>query len=272
LQRTQERAAAAGKLERVMFAKDVAERANTAKTHFLAVLSHELRAPLASIANAAELIGRHAATPDKLSGLASMIKRNAAIEARLIDDLLDLSAISAGKLNLSMETVDIDALVQQVVEMLQHDIVSKDLQLTVEQREPGMSLAADPVRIQQVFWNILRNAVKFTPRGGQIRLVTEVRGDDFVFTCTDSGIGIGADALSRIFLPYEQASDDTFKRVEGLGLGLAIAEAIVSGHGGRLEAASAGRNHGAVFTLRLPINAKVASPSELNSTMAVGSA
>lgn len=256
LHRAQERAAAAGRLGRVTLAKELAEQANSAKTRFLAVLSHELRAPLASIVNAAELLGREAVIPEKLAHLVPMIKRNVAIEARLIDDLLDLSAVSAGKLTLSLQRVDMDALVEQVAEMLQHDVVAKDLRLTVEPSALNGTVTADPVRMQQVLWNILRNAVKFTPRGGYIRVVSEARGGEFVVMCTDSGVGIDADALFRIFLAYEQASEDTYQRFGGLGLGLAIAMGIVISHGGQLEATSGGRDCGATFILRIPLNNK----------------
>jgi chemotaxis family two-component system sensor kinase Cph1 len=261
LQRAQERAAAAGRLGRVTLAKELAEQANSAKTHFLAVLSHELRTPLASISNAAELIARNAVLPEKLANLVPMIKRNVAIEVRLIDDLLDLSAVSTGKLNLSVEPVDMDALVAQVAEMLRHDVVAKDLQLAIEPSRWTGSVPADPVRMQQVLSNILRNAIKFTPRGGRIRVVNQAFGDHFVVAFIDSGVGIEADALSRIFLPYEQASVDTYQRFGGLGLGLAIAMGIVESHSGRLEVASEGRDRGATFTLRLPLAAMIEKPA-----------
>ena len=190
-----------------------------------------------------------------------MIQRNVAIEARLIDDLMDLSAISAGKLSVSREPVDLDSLVEHVVEMLGPEIASKELELTVESSGTDVSVSADPVRIQQVLWNVVRNAVKFTPRGGRISVRNEVRGEDFAVVCTDSGIGVEAEALPRIFVAYEQASVDTYQKFGGLGLGLAIAAAIVKSHGGRLEAASDGRDRGATFTLLLPLNALASSDS-----------
>ena len=262
LHRIQERNSAAGRLGRVTLAKEMAEQANSAKTQFLAVLSHELRTPLASIANAAELIAGNIVPPDKLAGLGAMIKRNVLVEARLIDDLLDLSAISAGKLNLSLEAVDIDAVVGQVAEMLAPEIAAKELRLSIEPSPVKCSVTADPVRIQQVLWNILRNAVKFTPRGGRIQLISEIREGDFAVTCTDTGVGIEADALARIFLAYEQAGADTYQRFGGLGLGLAIAMGIVKSHGGQLEVTSAGLDRGAAFTLRLPLAARVISSSK----------
>ena len=252
LHRAQERAEAASKLERVTLAKELAERADSAKTQFLAMLSHEMRTPLASISHAAELLGRNASIPEKLAGLVPMIKRNVKIEARLIDDILDLSAVSAGKLNLSTSLVDMNTLVGQVLETLNQDIVAKDFRLTVElSREPAWVMA-DSVRMQQVLWNVLRNAVKFTTHGGLLQIGTEHKGTDVVVTFRDSGIGIDANSLSRIFVAFEQADLDTYQRFGGLGLGLAIAMGIVISHGGGLEAASDGLGCGATFTLRLP--------------------
>ena len=198
------------------------------------------------------LLRRNASIPEKLAGLVPMIKRNVKIEARLIDDILDLSAVSAGKLNLSTSLVDMNTLVVQVLETLNHDIVAKDFRLTVElSREPAWVMA-DSVRMQQVLWNVLRNAVKFTPHGGLLQIGTEHKGPDVVATFRDSGIGIDAKSLSKIFVAFEQADLDTYQRFGGLGLGLAIAMGIVISHGGGLEAASDGLGCGATFTLRLP--------------------
>ncbi len=252
LNRTQERAEAAARLGMVTIAKELAEQANSAKSQFLAVLSHELRTPLASISYAAELLGRNASIPETFANLVPMIKRNVQIEARLIDDILDLSAVSAGKLNLSTALVDINTLVSHVVEILNHDVVAKGLRLTVRLGEEPCLAVADAVRIQQVLWNILRNAVKFTPRGGQVEVSTERTDHEVIVVCTDTGIGIDANALLRIFVAFEQADLDTHQRFGGLGLGLAIAMGIVKSHGGELHAASKGMNCGATFTLRLP--------------------
>lgn len=252
LHRAQERAATTGRIRRLTLAKELAERADAAKTQFLAVLAHELRTPLSSIASAAELIGRLAATTDKVSDLVSMIKRNVALEASLIDDLLDLGAVTAGKLKLALEPVDIDGLVAQVVDMLRQELVAKGLRIEVVPCAVARPVDADPVRMQQVLWNVVRNAVKFTPSGGYIRIASELQGGDLVVTCADSGIGIAADDLSRIFVAYQQASIEAYQRSGGLGLGLAIATAIVRSHGGQLEAASDGVDRGAIFTIRLP--------------------
>ncbi len=147
---------------------------------------------------------------------------------------------------------ELGALVGQVLETLNQDIVAKDLRLAVEPRPEPAWVMADPVRMQQVLWNVLRNAVKFTPRGGLLQIGTEHKGQEIVVTCRDSGIGIDANSLSRIFVAFEQADLDTYQRFGGLGLGLAIAMGIVTSHGGELEAASDGLDRGATFTLRLP--------------------
>ncbi|HEY0821191.1 MAG TPA: response regulator [Rhizobacter sp.] len=233
-------------------AKEEAERANRAKDRFLAVLSHELRTPLAPIAAAAQLLERTATVPDKLAHLLPMIRRNVALEARLIDDLLDLTAIGAGKVNLRLQPVDVHKLIQAVAEMLDADVQRGGLQLILQLDAETSVVQGDEARIQQVLWNIVRNAVKFTPRGGCVEVRTRLVGRELEVTCTDTGIGIHADALPRIFLAFEQADADVSRHFGGLGLGLAIAHGLVARHHGSLQAHSEGRDRGAVFTLRLP--------------------
>ena len=253
LRHVQERAASAEAISRVTVAREEAERADTAKSQFLAILSHELRTPLGAITSAAELLERFADVPPKFAGLLPMIKRNVALESRLIDDLLDLSSISAGKLNLAFAIVDLHALIMQVVEMLKQDIDNKELRIDIDLGAADSHVKADAVRMQQVVWNILRNAVKFTAHAGNIRLHSELQGADFILSCIDNGIGIDSEALTRIFNAFEQADGNISQRFGGLGLGLAIAAGIVRGHGGELTATSEGRDLGATFTLRIPI-------------------
>ena len=233
-------------------AKEEAERANRAKDRFLAVLSHELRTPLAPIAAAAQLLERTATVPDKLAHLLPMIRRNVALEARLIDDLLDLTAIGAGKVNLRLQPVDVHKLIHAVAEMLEGDVQRSGLTLDLHLDAPESVVQGDEARIQQVLWNIVRNAVKFTPSGGRVEVRSRLVGDELEVSCTDTGIGIHADALPRIFLAFEQADADVSRRFGGLGLGLAIAHGLVARHHGSLSAHSDGRDRGAVFTLRLP--------------------
>ena len=254
LRHVQEQTASAEEISRVTTLRKAAERADSAKTQFLAILSHELRTPLGAITSAAELLERFADVPVKLAGLLPMIKRNVALETRLIDDLQNLSSIAAGKLNLAFAVVDIHALVMQVVEMLKQDIDSKELRIDIDLGAADSHVKADSVRMQQVIWNILRNAVKFTAHAGNIRLQSKLQGSDFILSCTDDGIGIDPDALTRIFNAFEQADDNISQRFGGMGLGLAIAAGLVQGHGGQLIASSEGRGLGATFTIRIPLD------------------
>ncbi|MET0334681.1 MAG: response regulator [Rhizobacter sp.] len=243
-------------------AKEEAERANRAKDRFLAVLSHELRTPLAPIAAAAQLLERTATVPPKLAHLLPMIRRNVALEARLIDDLLDLTAIGAGKVNLKFQTVDVHKLIHAVAEMLEGDFQRGELTLDLKLTAAHSTVQGDEARIQQVLWNIVRNAVKFTPAGGRIEVQTRLDGDELEVCCTDTGIGIQAEALPRIFMAFEQADADVSRRFGGLGLGLAIAHGLVARHDGSLRAHSEGRDRGAVFTLRLPVSGGSAAGAE----------
>jgi signal transduction histidine kinase len=238
-------------------AKDEADRANQAKDRFLAMLSHELRTPLAPIVTAAHLLERSAQVPPQHAHLLPMIRRNVALEARLIDDLLDLTAISAGKLSLHLTRVDLHDVVRAVVDMVTEPLAAKALQLELALAAPQAEVQADAARLQQVVWNLLRNAIKFTPEGGHIRLATHVQAGHIALSCTDSGIGIAEAALPRIFMAFEQADSDVSHRYGGLGLGLAIARGLVLKHGGDLTAGSAGRDQGATFTVTLPLAAAV---------------
>ena len=254
LRHVQEQMASANEIHRVTVARQAAEQADSAKTQFLAILSHELRTPLGAIISAAELLERFADVPVKYAGLLPMIKRNVALESRLIDDLLDLSSIKAGKLNLVFADVDMHVLVMQVIEMLKQDIESKELSIDIDWGAADSHLKADSVRMHQVIWNVLRNAVKFTSHAGHIRLRSELQGSEFILSCADDGIGIDRDALTQIFNAFEQANGDISQRFGGMGLGLAIAAGLVRGHGGELIASSEGRGLGATFTFRIPVD------------------
>ncbi|MCC7543963.1 MAG: response regulator [Aquabacterium sp.] len=233
-------------------AKDDAEQANRAKDRFLAVLSHELRTPLMPIASAAHILQNAVEVPDKFKNLLPMIQRNVALEARVIDDLLDVTVITQGKLVLKKAWVDMHSLLLAVVEMLADQVRDKGVVLSVELAEGQATVWADEARIQQVLWNVIRNAIKFTPAGSEVKVRTSVSQGVFQMTCADKGIGIEEDALSRIFQAFEQADEDISKRFGGLGLGLAIARGLVAEHNGLISAYSAGRGKGATFTVSLP--------------------
>lgn len=239
--------------EALRAAKEEADRANRAKDRFLAVLSHELRTPLAPITTAVHVLERTATVDERHRDLLPMIRRNVALEARLIDDLLDLTAIHSGKVSLHRSRVDMHQLVRAVVGMVAEQVQDKRIALDLALDAPCPFVEADQARMQQVVWNVLRNAVKFTPAGGRIVLASAQRGGEFVLRCTDSGIGISAEALPRIFRAFEQADAEVSHQYGGLGLGLAIAHGLVLRHGGRIEASSDGRGNGATFALVLPL-------------------
>lgn len=234
-------------------AKEEAERANAAKDRFLAVLSHELRTPLTPIIAAAHVLQRVCDVPEKFRHLLPMIQRNVDLEARLIDDLLDLTSIGAGKLTLRMQPVDLHRVIHTVIEMIDAEIQAKKLDVKVRLDMAPCWIDGDEARLQQVVWNIVRNAVKFTPEGGTIRITAEQEDGEVALRCTDSGFGIHPDALPRLFTAFEQADAEVSQRFGGLGLGLAIANGLVREHGGWIKVTSAGRGQGATFEVRLPL-------------------
>ena len=233
-------------------AKAEAERSNLAKDRFLAILSHELRTPLAPVSLAARVLERALDVPEKYRDLLPMIQRNVALEARLIDDLLDHTSIASGKLGLNFQRVDLQALIPDVLSMVDEPVRKQGLSIELQLQPEPVLVRADPARLQQVVSNLVRNAVKFSGPGGRIVLRTEVDGDSVTLTCRDEGIGIEPEALGRIFTPFEQADGEVARRLGGLGLGLAIARHLVTEHGGEMAAASAGRDRGATFTVTLP--------------------
>ena len=225
-------------------------RSNLAKDQFLAMLSHELRTPLTPVLASALELENEPALPENIRESLQMIHRNVELEARLIDDLLDLTRISKGKVQLNFEVVDAHTLLQNALEICQADIDRKHLALRLDLAAHKVYLQADPARLQQIFWNLIKNAVKFTPEGGQICVSTSNdAGDHLHVKIVDTGLGIESESLPKIFDAFEQAGWTQFG---GLGLGLAISKALVDAHKGSITAESAGRNKGATFTLTFP--------------------
>lgn len=243
--------------ERLRSATGVAEQAAKAKDDFLAALSHELRTPLTPVLIAAAALREDRRLPTEVREQLGMIERNVALEARLIDDLLDLTKIASGKLHLRAEPCDAHSLIGLAIEIVRDD--ARDKGITIERLFGAVhsGLTADPARFQQVVWNLLRNAVKFTPRGGKIsvRTVDEnttKSGQWLRIEVTDTGIGIAPEGLEQIFLPFDQGHLTGDHRFGGVGLGLAIARAVVTLHGGHITAESPGTDQGATFIVELP--------------------
>lgn len=228
--------------------KEAAEAANAAKDRFLANLSHELRTPLTPILIwAGGTVGQPDLPPEIAEGL-QMICRNVELEARLIDDLLDLTRITRGKLQLDLRTADAHELLRHAIDIVQSEIDARRLELDVRLDAKAHTVSVDASRLQQVFWNVLRNATKFTPAQGVISVRTSnPSADRLAIEISDTGVGIEPENLEKIFDAFEQVS----ARREGLGLGLAISKAVIEMHGGTIQASSKGAGKGASFLLEL---------------------
>jgi signal transduction histidine kinase/response regulator RpfG family c-di-GMP phosphodiesterase len=231
-------------------ARAEAERANLAKDSFLAMLSHELRTPLTPVLTSVFALEQENNLPAETRASLQMIRRNVELEARLIDDLLDLTRISKGKVQLNLEEVDAHLLLRNALEICQTDIDQKNLSIQTDFAAERVSLEADPARLQQIFWNLIKNAVKFTPEGGRLKIRTSNDHGQLWVQVSDSGMGIDAETLPKIFNAFEQGERT---RLGGLGLGLAISKALVETHKGKLTAESAGRDQGATFTATFPV-------------------
>ena len=226
--------------------------ANAAKDQFLALLSHELRNPLSPvIAMVGELEASAGESPEVRRAL-EVIRRNVELEARLIDDLLDVTRISKGKLQLSLETASVHEILQRSYEICREEIAAKNLKIEFRLRAERAYVEGDPARLQQVFWNLVKNSVKFTPAQGRIVIETlNPTPDKVEIRTSDTGIGIESDQMERIFNAFEQGQSSITRRFGGLGLGLAISKAMVNAHGGTIKAESGGKNQGATFVVTL---------------------
>jgi two-component system CheB/CheR fusion protein len=233
--------------------------ANTAKDQFLALLSHELRNPLSPVITMVSELDRMTDSPEARNAL-EIIRRNVELEARLIDDLLDITRIAHGKLQLTPETINAHRAIHRALEICQRDIDAKGLEVRLDLVASSFHVRADPARFQQVLWNLIKNAVKFTP-GGSITISSINSGTGrLIIEVADTGIGITKERLTRLFKPFEQGESSITRRYGGLGLGLAISKAMIEAHGGVLKARSAGLDHGSTFTVEL---GTVEAPVEL---------
>jgi PAS domain S-box-containing protein len=233
-------------------AKKAAEEANQAKDHFLATLSHELRTPLTPALTSAQLLERRSDLPPRFRPAIELIRRSIELEALLVDDLLDLTKIARGKIELRREPVDLHVIVQNVADICRSDILHKRQTLVLDLRAAEHHSEADAARIQQVLWNLIKNSVKFTSDGGSITIRTENSEPKKIrISIVDTGAGIRPDLLARIFQPFEQGPNAALPRQGGLGLGLSISKTLVELHGGTIYAQSEGEGRGSVFTVVL---------------------
>jgi PAS domain S-box-containing protein len=247
-------------------ARQQAEAASRAKDQFLAILSHELRTPLTPVLTLAQMLENDPALAQQVREKAATIRRNVELEARLIDDMLDLTRISRGKLLLHLSDVDVHEKLQHVAQICDADIRGNQLDLSMDLQAANRFVRADAARFQQVVWNLVKNSIKFTKAGGRITIGT--RNDDdgkLIVTVSDTGIGIRPDQLAKIFKPFEQGDTSTTRLFGGLGLGLSISRALAEAHGGELIAQSEGEDKGATFTLRLPALIAPAMPPSIPS-------
>jgi signal transduction histidine kinase len=225
--------------------------ANRAKDVFLATLSHELRTPLTPVVGWIKLL--RSGTLDEKSVLQALdaIERNAWLQSRLIDDLLDTSRIATGKLHFEPKATDFNVSVKAAVDTVRTSAAARNVELSISLWPASLIVMGEPVRLQQIAWNLVSNAIKFTDPGGKVTVSTKLEGNHAHLDVIDSGVGIEPEFLPHVFDRFRQADGSTSRRHGGLGLGLAIADALAKMHGGRLEAQSEGVGHGAMFTFQL---------------------
>jgi len=232
--------------------KSVVETANRTKDHFLAMLSHELRTPLTPVISALDSLETEPTQTEDAKASLAMIRRNIELETQLIDDLLDFTRIARDKMQLRFASIDAHQAVSNVVEICRAEARSKRLQVHVNLRANQHHVTADSAKFQQIIWNLLKNAIKFTPEGGDITISSD-NPSESVFTVSvhDTGIGLEPEVMQRIFDPFEQGNRSFEHRVGGLGLGLASSKSLAQAHGGTLTAQSDGSNRGSTFTLSM---------------------
>ncbi|MBV9876959.1 MAG: CHASE3 domain-containing protein [Verrucomicrobia bacterium] len=254
--------------------KNELEKANQAKDEFLAALSHELRAPLTPIIATLNRWQAQKRLDKEMLAELTMLQRNAALEARLVDDLLDIARITQRKMPLSRQVMEITVLVRAALEMVNDEVRDRKMRVAVNSPTQPLLVDVDPARIQQVFWNILKNALKFTQDGGCIDIETSSTSATSVsISFTDNGIGMSSQTLGRIFQPFEQGAEQLMRSYSGLGLGLAISKSLVEAHGGTISAASAGHGTGSTFLITLPKafrSATIAPDPASNEILPVG--
>lgn len=240
-------------LEQEKAARAKAEEAERAKDQFLAMVSHELRNPLSPILAWSRMLKLGALEPSKQAAAIDAIVRNATIQAQLIEDLLDVSRIVSGKLRLDVRPTALAPVIDAAVEALRTSAEAKGVRLQVVLDPRAGMVLGDPDRLQQVVWNLVSNAIKFTPRGGRVQVALERVNSHLELSVSDTGLGIARDSLPHVFERFWQEDRGTDRQHRGLGLGLAIVRHLVESHGGEVHVHSDGPGHGSLFRVSLPL-------------------
>src|SRR5439155_744284 len=232
--------------------KEMVEAANRTKDNFLAMLSHELRTPLTPVITALDSLETDGAQSEDAKSSLAMIRRNVELESQLIADLLDLTRIAKDKLELKFDAVDAHEAISSVIEICRAEANAKRLHVYSDLRAGAHHVSADAAKFQQIVWNLLKNAIKFTGENGEITISSyNPAPQNFTITVRDTGIGIDPEIMDRIFDPFEQGDLSFQRRFGGLGLGLAISKSLAQAHGGTLVAKSEGQNRGTTFLLTM---------------------
>jgi signal transduction histidine kinase/ActR/RegA family two-component response regulator len=234
-------------------AREEVERTSRVKDEFVATLSHELRTPLTAILGWAQMLRSGERPPDQVAKGVEIIERNARMQTQIIDDLLDMSRIVAGKIRLDVQQVHLPEVIEAALATVRPAADAKAIRLQTVIDPHVSPVRGDPNRLQQIAWNLLSNAIKFTPRGGRVQIALQRVNSHVEITVTDTGQGITAEFLPHVFERFRQSDSSSTRRHAGLGLGLAIVKQLVELHGGSVRVSSAGEGHGATFTVELPL-------------------
>ena len=252
-------------------ARESADRANRAKDDFLATVSHELRTPLNAMLGWTRLLRGQTLAPDQRERALETIERNAVNQAQLIEDLLDVSRIISGKLRLDVQTVELSDVVLQTIDALRIASEAKGMRVVTAIDQQAGSILGDPNRLQQVVWNLISNAIKFTPKNGVIHVILERVDSSAKLSVSDNGPGIGADFLPYVFDRFKQAEGGITRKHGGLGLGLSISRQLVELHGGTIEVQSSGEGKGATFIVTFPLSPLRADAARASSSISSSS-
>jgi signal transduction histidine kinase len=243
--------------------RDEAQAAlSRAKDEFVATVSHELRTPLNAILGWVTLLQSGALPPARRAHALEVIERNTRAQTRLIEDLLDMSRMTRGSVRLDVTTLNLSPILESAIESVRPAAVAREIQVIAAPLPPAVPIAGDPSRLQQIFWNLLSNALKFTPAGGRVEVSLSTDDGQAVVRVTDTGEGIAPEFMPHVFDRYRQETDDVTRVHSGLGIGLSLVRELTALHGGTVTAESAGKNQGSTFTVRLPLCDETAAPGD----------